>query len=79
MNLYPNPTAGSLQFSYCNLSESLANIAIYNQFGEKIKEENNVKLNMPILVEDLSSGIYFLSVTQNGTSIGNFKFVKVKE
>lgn len=79
LNLYPNPTAGSLQFSYCNLSESSANIAIYNQFGEKIKEENNVKLNMPILVEDLSNGIYFLSVTQNGTSIGNFKFVKVKK
>ena len=68
---YPNPTNGNFVID-CELAlQGDVSIEIKNQMGvqvyyEQRKNVNKGKRTLPLSVESLHNGIYFLSVTANG-------------
>jgi hypothetical protein len=73
ITLYPNPTSDILNFDNKS-GQSISSIAIYAINGALIKEKQADDIQS-ISVSDLQSGIYFVKVTVNETSL-NYKFIK---
>jgi len=81
--LFPNPTTGitNIEFHINTLLD--LSFTVYDQSGRKIKElptihcfegNNSQKINMA----DLKNGVYYLSISSNGTSIENRKLILMK-
>ncbi len=73
--LFPNPFA---ETTTLKLDRNLNNatIEIYNAEGKKVNEINNISGNrVEIKRNELSAGIYFLRLKENGLAIGKSKFV----
>ena len=79
---YPNPFNGILTVRYSLPETSPAKIVIYDQAGRTVKVLPTTILNaginsLSIATADLSSGVYYLSLTQNKQSV-NKKIVVLK-
>jgi hypothetical protein len=73
--IYPNPfsRATTVQFNTVLVD---ASICIYNAFGQIVKQVNNVSgKEINLYVDNLSSGVYFLRLTQNNKILGAEKLV----
>ena len=67
-SIYPNPIENKLVIS--SLSGNESSIYIYNSFGTLIKKTNlNGETNFEFDVNELSKGIYFISVIHTDGSI----------
>lgn len=79
-SLYPNPTLNDLYIT--NATNVVANISIYNLQGQLLQSQNNVSLQknvgFRVAVNNLSSGIYFLVITneKSGEILGKQLFNK---
>jgi hypothetical protein len=73
--IYPNPTDGLLHIEA--LSNSIANISIYDSFGRIIKERTVKDSNTNHDLTELSPGVYFIRVEDENKSVSNFKIIKL--
>ena len=69
INIYPNPAEDKINIELKN--ETKGNISITNQLGQVVKEMNIDGKKLTIDVEDLTSGIYFINVSNQ-----RMKFLK---
>lgn len=69
INIYPNPAKDKLHIGFNN--ETKGNIVITNQLGQVVKEMNIDGKEITIDIEDLTSGIYFINVSNQ-----RMKFLK---
>ena len=69
INIYPNPTKDYLNIELNN--ETKGNVIISNQLGQVVKEMNIDGKELLIDVEDLTSGVYFINVSNQ-----KMKFLK---
>lgn len=74
IKIYPNPVSEILYIQE-TIFNDMSSYSISNLQG-KVIHTNNINLNQQIEVQDLSPGIYFLSIRSNNT-IYRSKFVKV--
>src|SRR5690554_2782925 len=61
---YPNPTNDILILQSQN---NIEKIVIYNVLGKKVLEKTPLKLETQINLSDISTGVYLMNVTLNGT------------
>lgn len=69
INIYPNPTEDKINIELKN--ETKGNVVITNQLGQVVKEMNIDGKELTIDIEDLTSGIYFINVSNQ-----RMKFLK---
>ena len=69
INIYPNPAEDKINIELKN--ETKGNVVITNQLGQVVKEMNIDGKELTIDVEDLTSGIYFINVSNQ-----RMKFLK---
>jgi hypothetical protein len=73
VNIYPNPTDGSLTVDFGNEGNYM--LTITDQFGRMVKTENVQNSKWVFDASELSSGIYFINVT-DGSGMSHNRFVK---
>lgn len=72
VTIYPNPVRENL---YLNIKEQLINYEIYDNSNRLLKFSNLIKNPKNILVNDLSSGVYYIKIrTESG--ISSHRFIK---
>ena len=69
INIYPNPANDKINIELKN--EIKGNVVITNQLGQVVKEMNIDGKELTIDVEDLTSGVYFINVSNQ-----RMKFLK---
>ncbi len=69
INIYPNPAEDKINIELKN--ETKGNVVITNQLGQVVKEMNIEGKELTIDIEDLTSGIYFINVSNQ-----RMKFLK---
>lgn len=75
INFYPNPFKTELLITTKSNFEN-ATLKLFNSIGQLAKEVNNLHgENISIKRDNLTSGIYFAQLTQNGTLISNHKII----
>jgi hypothetical protein len=78
ITLYPNPVNGSvLNINSKSEIVGLTEIVIHNALGNLVKKQNALQImnesNIQINVDDLSSGIYFLTISNaSGKNVKKF-------
>lgn len=76
--VYPNPATDQLTLNISNISvpvlDALA-LSIFNNIGQKVKQLDNVSANQTININDLSAGMYYLTLSTVGVTSG-IKFYK---
>lgn len=83
-SVYPNPASDEIFLLSSNLKEEIVNINITDISGKRVFEQNNASIkgnkNGTIInIDDFSSGIYYLTITDiNGNRISQNRFVKTK-
>lgn len=71
IDICPNPFSTSTTLKI-NQILNAATIAVFNSFGEQVKQINNISGNkLTIDGNDLQSGIYFLQLTENHIFLSN--------
>lgn len=70
--LYPNPTTDSFQ-----LSEAVQQLEIFNMSGQVVKKfQGGFTADHSFLISDLSSGMYFVKITDGNQNQGTLKLIK---
>lgn len=72
VNIYPNPTQGSVQLTSKLFEESDAQLQIYNSLGQLVQEQKNSahsKVQSLEFSSDLIGGIYFIKILQEGREL----------
>ena len=72
-NMYPNPTTTQLNIDLKNVTAN-ASLAIYNTLGQSVLNVSNLTETNSINVSTLTSGVYFVTVT-NGKQKATQKLV----
>lgn len=81
-SVYPNPASNKLVVSNSNFTNDQIEINVVDLLGNIVSSHPAQEgagggiLNRELSVENLCSGIYFLSIKQNGVEVGNEKFIK---
>lgn len=75
-SFYPNPAKNSLTFS--NENYSVLNAQIINVIGEKIKEFKVETGNRSVDISDLSSGTYYINLSDGYNVISSEKLIIIK-
>ncbi len=73
--IFPNPTNGLLNFHFNSVTENTF-LELYNQLGELVLKEKISDIQYEIDLNEFSSGIYQLLVTENKTIIRKEKIIK---
>jgi hypothetical protein len=74
--IYPNPANDVMTINYDGLTETNASIEITNAVGQIILKQDVANETLKnITVSNLSNGIYFVQLKQNGKSIATKKLV----
>ncbi|MCC6181269.1 MAG: T9SS type A sorting domain-containing protein, partial [Bacteroidia bacterium] len=74
--IYPNPANDVITINYDGLKETNSSIEIINTVGQTlIKQDVANETSQNINVSNLSNGIYFVQIKQNGKSIATKKLV----
>ncbi|MBC7695808.1 MAG: VCBS repeat-containing protein [Burkholderiales bacterium] len=71
----PNPTNGILNISFTSIPQN-TKIEIYNSIGALVLSETMSSKNNTIHISDLSSGMYFIKVIENGKAVTVQKVMK---
>ena len=79
--VYPNPTADRLILSFCSSvvethGRASLQAALFNNNGQHIRTLNVTGVQTDIDMTDLSSGTYYLRVTDGKQTLKTFKVVK---
>jgi hypothetical protein len=75
MNIYPNPFSGKTTFSASSTLKQ-AVLTIYNLDGKKVKQIENISGQTCILdCENLSNGLYFINLLEDGKIVATDKLV----
>ncbi|WP_338378726.1 T9SS type A sorting domain-containing protein [uncultured Flavobacterium sp.] len=75
--LFPNPVENNLNITYTNNTNDIIEIVIYNSLGQKMNlSTKSFKNTTNIPFQEFSSGIYFISILQNGKQIIFKKIIK---
>ncbi len=72
IKVYPNPSQGQIFIE----SEPIANIKIHSISGKLMKEFNSYNHSSGISIDDLPTGIYFMSLQTNGNRVYSIKIIK---
>lgn len=72
LNLYPNPATGLVNLSFDNAANVPVSYTIYNAEGQIVKGAANINTQNKLSVDmnDVPTGLYFISLTVNGKLIG---------
>ena len=73
---YPNPTIDYLTLNVGNIDLSSLYFQFYNGGGKLIENRKISSVSETILMENLSSAIYFLKVVNNNNEVKTFKIIK---
>jgi hypothetical protein len=71
--LYPNPARSSITIK--TNSTDLIDVKIYNAIGQLVLTESNYKSDKAILINDLTKGVYFVSVKQGNYDVNIQKLI----
>jgi len=75
--LFPNPVENNLNITYTKNTNDIIEIVIYNSLGQKMNlSTKSFKNTTNIPFQEFSSGIYFISILQNGKQIIFKKIIK---
>ncbi len=74
IQVFPNPTAKALHFSYDNLGNGM-NVKVFDVMGKVMLQEFITKTNLVMNVESLNAGIYFIQAETDGLVLTG-KFIK---
>jgi len=73
-SLFPNPATNQLQFKFDGYTQQLLSIEIVDIFGKIVLSEHHHSNN--IQVGQLNSGLYFITISENGKQLVKEKFIK---
>ena len=76
MNVYPNPTSGSFKLIIGSLEDRNLRVRLYDMNGLLLQDIKIESEETEIIIQDLSSSMYFLKVINNNQEIKVFKIVK---
>lgn len=80
INLYPNPTAGTLTVSISGTSTGPSTIRVFNMLGQPVLQQSFFKApsnqNVTMSIASLAVGNYTIYVGVNGTTVGIKQLVK---
>jgi len=77
ISLFPNPTTDHLQLDLSEISTPSLQIRIFSLLGQEVKGIRAISGRLqPIEVNDLASGVYFLSLEKEGQLLWSERFVK---
>lgn len=77
INLFPNPTQNRLTLLLPNKGWNKLEFRIENMLGIEVLHSSIQSPQTEIPTEDLSTGIYYLTIWENGKKLGSIKFAKV--
>lgn len=75
MKVYPNPTTDILNLTVKNRRASME-YALFDSSGKMIKRQDIRNEITEITMRELSTSIYILQVSENGTPLKSFKIIK---
>jgi polyhydroxybutyrate depolymerase len=73
-SLFPNPATNQLQFNFDGYNQQRLSIEIVDIFGKIVLSEHHHSNN--IQVGQLNSGLYFITISENGKQLVKEKFIK---
>ena len=76
MNVYPNPTGGSLKLIVKSFDHKNLRFRIYDMNGLLLQDKKIESEETEIFLQDYSSSMYFLKVINNKQEVKVFKVVK---
>jgi autotransporter-associated beta strand protein len=76
MFVYPNPANNVLNINFNNANFKNSNIVIFNVSGKEVLKSNMADSNTQLNIESLSSGVYFVKVSNENGFNKTVKFVK---
>lgn len=76
MVVYPNPTSDVLNLSTGKRKFPVMEYALFDASGKLIKKEKLKAEITQILMQNFSSSIYILKVSENGSPLKSFKIIK---
>ena len=81
IDLYPNPTNGSINFNFVSDAEYDAEIQIMDVIGRVIQSHSTVANrgvnNLQMDVSAIDAGIYFINLSNADGNVSNHKFIKI--
>ena len=77
MIIYPNPTGSNIHIYLANDSQGISEIKVYDLLGQLKQSINTSSLNEVLDVSFLPSGVYLLTIENNGIPIATQKFLKI--
>lgn len=76
ITVYPNPTSGEVNITHnLNLENGKVNFKVYNMLGVEVLNENLTSTNNEVKINNLKSGVYFYTITQNNQTIKTDKLM----
>ena len=72
--MFPNPATNQLQFKFDGYNQQLLSIEIVDICGKIVLSENHHSNN--IQIGQLNSGLYFITISENGKQLAKQKFIK---
>lgn len=73
--IFPNPIKNILRIKFSNNIEKI-NVEIYDVFGKLIMDKRNLQDSEDIDLEQLSSGMYFLTIKNSNLNVNVLKIIK---
>lgn len=74
--VFPNPTSGEVNITHnLNLENGKVNFKVYNMLGVEVLNENLTSTNNEVQLNNLKSGVYFYTITQNNQTIKTDKLM----
>lgn len=74
--LYPNPAEKTITLQLKNREIDNLSVSIFDVTGKKMFSNSLNSLTIELNISDLSNGLYFVSLKQNGKNIGYQKLIK---
>jgi hypothetical protein len=76
LKVYPNPANDLLNVNISNANFKNSSITIYNVSGQQLMNSTMSGANAQLNIEDLSNGVYFVTVVNENGFLKTVKFVK---
>lgn len=74
-NVFPNPTNSILNVELTTTNQQNVDVQLFDMMGRKIEEQFSVVNKASFNVSQLSEGVYFINVVQNGISVATSKVI----
>ncbi|MEG1540060.1 MAG: T9SS type A sorting domain-containing protein, partial [Muribaculaceae bacterium] len=69
ISIYPNPVIKGDIVNIVSSSQAINKVSVYNGLGSLIKQlKNNDSANVMLPTNDLETGVYIITISQNGVS-----------